>query len=286
MEVTIDPNSGFCFGVKHTIDKADQYLEEFGNLDCLGEIVHNEAEMSRLAGKGLNVIDNAEFAKLKNEKVLVRAHGEPPSTYDKAKENNIELLDTTCPIVLKLQNKIKKSGIEMKSVGGNVVIYGKKLHPEVIGLLGNSNETAIVIENVDDLDKLDFAKPIHLYSQTTMSSESYREITDLISKNYSGEPVNFKSHKSVCGQVSNRVPDLKEFAKQYDIVLFVSGVNSSNGHFLFGVCQRVNPNSYKISSANELEEKWFKKGCKVGISGATSTPHWLMKQVVEKIKRF
>jgi 4-hydroxy-3-methylbut-2-enyl diphosphate reductase len=286
MEVTIDPNSGFCFGVKHTIEKADSYLEEFGNLSCLGEIVHNQEEMKRLSQKGLTVIDQSDFEKRRSEKILIRAHGEPPQTYETARKNHIELLDTTCPIVLKLQQKIKDAREKMKWVEGNIVIFGKRSHPEVIGLLGNSDNAAIIIENVSDIEKLDFSKPMHLFAQTTMSNSLYQELADLIKEKYNAFPDRFKFHKSVCGQVANRVPELEIFAKNHDVIIFVSGEKSSNGKLLFEVCKKENPNSFKVSSVEELKEDWFYQVSSVGISGATSTPNWLMKQISERINSF
>ena len=286
MNITIDPKSGFCFGVNHTIVQADLHLEKDGPLYCLGDIVHNKEEMKRLSENGLIVVDHDEFSKLGNERVLLRAHGEPPSTYKLAEKNKIELLDTTCPVVVRLQQKVKKAYQEMKAVGGNVVIFGKKSHPEVIGLVGNTDNTAIVIETIEDVYQLNLSKPIRLFAQTTRSQDSYRELINLISASYTKDQDKFKYQNSICGQVSSRVPHLKEFCKEYDVIIFVSGKNSSNGQSLYNVCHTVNKNSYKVASVSELKRDWFENAEEVGISGATSTPGWLMEQIAEKIKSF
>ena len=286
MKITIDPKSGFCFGVNHTILQAGLHLEKDGPLYCLGDIVHNKEEMNRLNQNGLIVIDHDEFNKLGNERVLLRAHGEPPSTYMQAKKNKIELLDTTCPVVIRLQQKVKKAYLEMKVIGGKVVIFGKESHPEVIGLVGNTDNTAIVIETTEDINQLNFSKPIRLFAQTTRSQDSYRELINLISARYTKDQDKFQYQNSICRQVSNRVPHLKEFCKEYDVIIFVSGKKSSNGQSLFNVCHAVNTNSYKVASVSELKRDWFENAEQVGISGATSTPSWLMEQIAEKIKNF
>ncbi len=288
MKVTIDTTSGFCFGVDLTIDAAETELKKDGTLYSLGEIVHNKEEMDRLGQKGLKILDHEKLEKSKEIKVLIRAHGEPPSTYETAKKNNIELIDTTCPIVKKLQQRIHAAYLEMKKVNGQLVIYGKKGHPEVNGLIGQTDNTAILIENINDVDKLDFQRPIRLFSQTTKSTEIYLEIVDVIkskTSNFAKGGSYFIPTNTICKQVSGRVPSLKKFCNENDVIVFVSGKNSSNGKYLYSVCKSINTKSYHVSSPNEVDDKWFDGVSSVGISGATSTPKWLMDKVAGKLER-
>ena len=277
MKVTINKNSGFCFGVVNAIKTAETELEKSGKLYCLGDIVHNAIEVKRLAEKGLEIIDYKKFKKLKNTKVLIRAHGEPPETYIIAKENNIELIDASCKVVLSLQEKIKNEYEKINSVGGQIVIYGKKDHPEVIGLNGQVNNNAIIVESPEDIDKIDFEKAVSLFAQTTRSIEIFYKIKDEI-KSKIGDN-NFTFQDSICRQVANRATEFKKFAIEHDVLIFVSGKKSSNGKFLYGVCKSVNPNTYFVSEISEINREWFTGKSNVGICGATSTPRWLMEKV-------
>lgn len=284
MKINIDENSGFCFGVVYAVEKAESFLERNNPLFCLGDIVHNDLEIKRLHEKGLKTIDINYFKKLKNQTVLIRAHGEAPDTYKIANENNINLIDASCPIVLKLQIKIKKAFEQMKLKNGQVVIFGKKGHAEVVGLNGNTLNSAIIISSEDDLDQIDFLKPISLFSQTTKSATSYFKIIEKIKKRLITD--DFTYLDSVCKQVSNRDKDLKLFCKNNDLIIFVSGVKSSNGKMLYDVCSSQNPYAKFISSTDEIKTEWFKNVNSVGITGATSTPSWLLvqtKQFIQKI---
>ena len=290
MKVEIDPNAGFCFGVKNTIERAEKELEEGNSIYCLGEMVHNDEEIRRLESLGLVTIDFEYFKTLKNAKVLIRAHGEPPETYQIAKKNNIELIDTTCPIVSRLQNRIRTCNDEIIGEKGQIIIFGKEGHAEVVGLVGQTGGDAIVISQIEDLDQIDFARPVYLYSQTTKSKKEFGKIKKEIEKRklkygHLGDS-HFKSYQTICGQVSNREPNLIVFAKKHDIILFVSGKKSSNGKMLFEVCKKVNPNSHFISSPGEVEIDMVKGHNTVGISGATSTPTWLLKDVASKVLSF
>ena len=280
MIVTIDPNAGFCFGVENAVNTAELNISNTDSLYCLGEIVHNGEEVSRLNKLGLKSIDKTRLESIQTTKLLIRAHGEPPETYKTAKQNNISIIDATCPIVLKLQQRVKKAWNEMSEVGGQIAIIGKKEHPEIIGLNGQTQYNAIIIQDLEDIKQLDFNKPLRLFAQTTIKTEKYNQITSAIQIKINAE---FIHHNTICKQVSNREPNLIEFCKCQDVVIFVSGKNSSNGKSLFEVCLSTNPNSYLISSASELQNDWFKKANNVGISGATSTPAWLMEKVKEKI---
>jgi 4-hydroxy-3-methylbut-2-enyl diphosphate reductase len=288
MEVEIDTNSGFCFGVVYAIKKAEEELSKFGKLYCLGDIVHNNLEVERLKLMGLITIDYEEFKNLRNCSVLIRAHGEPPETYLIAQKNNIALLDATCPVVLRLQHNIKIGHDDMSSQDGQIIIYGKEGHAEVNGLVGQTNGKAIVVGNVNELDKIDFSKPITIFSQTTQNNESYREIISEIKKRMeklSGEVV-LTSHDSTCRQVSSRQTELKNFCKKHDVVIFVSGKKSSNGKVLFQVCKEANPRTYFVSELIEVDKIWFNESDSVGICGATSTPRWLMEKISDEIKQF
>ncbi len=281
-KIEIDKKSGCCFGVTRAIAKAEEELKKGETLYCLGDIVHNTLEVDRLAKLGLITIDHDEFKNLKNARVLLRAHGEPPSTYQIAKENNIELIDASCPVVLTLQKKIKRKTSEAGK-GAQTVIYGKVGHAEVIGLMGQADSGAIVIENKEDLHKVDFSKDIHLFSQTTKPLDGFEELTALMGSKMQ-EGANFEFYDTICRQVSNRVPNLVEFAQKHDIVFFIAGEKSSNGKVLFEECLKHNPNSYFISKLEQLDENLIKENMSVGICGATSTPKWQMEEVARMIK--
>jgi len=284
MQVAIDKNSGYCFGVEFAIKMAEDEMENKEPLYCLGDIVHNDMEVKRLSEKGLVVIDREQLQELSNCKVLIRAHGEPPETYKLAIENNIELIDASCPVVLKLQNRVKNAFDKMERENGQIVIYGKKGHAEVIGLTGQTLEKAIVVTDDLDLDKLDYNRPITLFSQTTKSTKGFYALSEKIEgriKEAKGQltEIDFNSNDSICRQVSNREPQLQRFAQENDVILFVSGKKSSNGKALYQVCLSENPRSYFIENEEEIEADWFQNAERVGICGATSTPMWLMEQV-------
>lgn len=281
MKIEIDPNAGFCFGVVNAIKMAEETLMSENQLFCIGDIVHNNTEVDRLKNKGLHTINHEEFANLSGKKVLFRAHGEPPSSYKTAKKMNIEVIDASCPVVLNLQKRIKKAYREIKKLNGQIVIYGKKGHAEVNGLVGQTNGDAIVVENTDDLKMINPELPVVLFSQTTKTISGFAEIAENLKK-ISNSSV--KINDSICRKVSNRIPLIREFAQNHEVIIFVSGKKSSNGKLLFDECKQTNPNSYFISEPNELDMKWLKYAKSVGISGATSTPTWLMEKTVEKIK--
>lgn len=287
MEVTIDVNSGFCFGVVFAIQMAEDELNNSGSLYCLGDIVHNNMEVERLEKKGLKIINHEQFKNLHDTKVLIRAHGEPPETYKTAIENNIELIDASCPVVLKLQNRIR-NGVE--NLGdGQIVVYGKEGHAEVNGLVGQTNGKAIIVDTIEDLDKLDYSKPIQFFSQTTQPTEGFKVMRDEIERRVqaagNGNDMVLESNDTLCRQVSNREPQLREFAANHDVIVFVSGKKSSNGKVLFDVCHEINPKSYFISSWEEVDLNWFDNDTKVGICGATSTPMWLMEEIAGKLRQ-
>ncbi|WP_461448974.1 4-hydroxy-3-methylbut-2-enyl diphosphate reductase [Mucilaginibacter sp.] len=278
LQVTIDQDSGFCFGVVYAIDMAEEILEQDGYLYCLGDIVHNDEEVERLKAKGLRIIEHDALKDLRNEKVLIRAHGEAPDTYRTALENNITLIDASCPVVLKLQNRIKSS----YDSNEKILIFGKHGHAEVIGLQGQTNNEALVFQDIAELDGVELPNNITLYSQTTKSMEKFYGVKDeLLSRGY-----DLKANDTICRQVSNRDKDLPKFAQKFDKIVFVSGKKSSNGKVLFEVCLKNNPNTYFISSISELEVNLFAPGDTVGIAGATSTPMWLMQQVKTAIEAF
>ncbi len=290
MKVTIDPGSGFCFGVVYAIQMAEEELDRTGNLFCLGDIVHNNMEVERLQAKGLKIINHDDLKNLKNCKVLIRAHGEPPSTYQLAIDNNIELIDASCPVVLKLQNRVRNSFDDIED-DGQIVIYGEQGHAEVNGLVGQTNGKAIVVKTEEDLAQVNFSKPIHFFSQTTKSTVGFEKMEQMIQERIvkqkgSLEEGDFNSNDTLCRQVSNREPHLKKFSANYDVLVFVSGKKSSNGKALYNTCKTVNEKSYFISSPDELEPAWFNNIETVGIAGATSTPLWLMEQVQEEIISF
>lgn len=288
VNVEIDQKSGFCFGVVKAISKAEEELAKGTPIYCLGDIVHNGQEVKRLADLGLITITHEEFKKLRNVKVMFRAHGEPPSTYETAKQNNIELIDASCPVVLRLQKRIK-TAYEVKGEEKNVdpnkqiVIYGKIGHAEVIGLLGQVDENAIVIESEADLHKVDFTKDIKLFSQTTKSLDGFNKLVKTMSERMAPNAV-FEYTDTICRQVANRMPNIATFAEKNDIVLFVSGKKSSNGKVLFEHSKSINPNTYFISEPNEVDELKLDLSKKIGICGATSTPSWLMEAVADRIR--
>ncbi len=288
MKVTIDKNSGYCFGVEFAIKMAEDEMEGTDQLYCLGDIVHNDMEVKRLSDKGLVVIDRERLQELNNCKVLIRAHGEPPETYRTAIANNIELIDASCPVVLKLQHRVKTAFDKMEKEEGQIVIYGKKGHAEVIGLTGQTLEKAIVVMEDKDLDKIDFNKPVTLFSQTTKSTKGFyalkAKIEDRIkaTKGLLNE-IDFNANDSICRQVSNREPQLQRFANENDVIIFVSGKKSSNGKALYQVCKSENQRSYFVENETEIDPSWFKSEDQIGICGATSTPMWLMEQVMTHI---
>ena len=286
MKINIDNNSGFCFGVVNAIETAERYLANHDYLYCLGDIVHNNMEVERLERMGLRTITHNELKNLKNETVLLRAHGEPPSTYNIAVKNGIKLLDASCPVVLRLQNHVFKGYREMSEKKGQVVIYGKEGHAEVLGLAGQTNNEAVIITSENDIDKIDFTRPIELYSQTTKGKEGFSVIVEKIKKRISdlGTDIEFIVNDTLCGAVSNRAPQLREFSKHNDVVIFVSGKKSSNGKYLYGVCKETNPRSFFVSTLDEIKAEWFLGDVEtVGVCGATSTPMWLMEKVAESI---
>ncbi|MFZ4399077.1 MAG: 4-hydroxy-3-methylbut-2-enyl diphosphate reductase [Bacteroidales bacterium] len=290
MNVTIDKYSGFCFGVVHAIEVAERKLSEHGQLFCLGDIVHNGMEVKRLVDKGLQIITHEEFKHLKNCNVLIRAHGEPPETYCIAIKNQITLIDASCPIVLRLQSKIRKGYEEMLQKNGQIVIYGKLGHAEVNGLVGQTDNTAIVVDKDEDIDQIDFSRPIRLYSQTTKSIDGLARIIEKIKLRFKQtdnvNDIDFVSNDTICRQVSNRSAQLKEFSQNFEVIIFVSGKKSSNGIFLYGLCKSVNSFTYMIEEPTEIDKKWFTGIENVGICGATSTPMWLMEEIARKIKNF
>ena len=285
LTIEIDNGSGFCFGVTTAIQKAEEELAKGNTLYCLGDIVHNGMECDRLRQMGLITIDHDEMARLHNVKVLLRAHGEPPETYELAQRNNIEIIDATCPVVLQLQKKIKRQYETSPSLSPKVsiVIFGKKGHAEVLGLVGQTHGEAVVIESFDDVKRLDFSHDIYLYSQTTTSLDEFHRIIDYIQEHISPDAV-FKSFDTICRSVANRMPNISQFASRHDLILFVCGRKSSNGKVLFNECLRINPNSHLIEGPEEIDAAWLQGVQTVGICGATSTPKWLMEQCEEQVK--
>ncbi len=286
MNIEIDPGSGFCFGVVYAIQQAEDELENKNELYCLGDIVHNGVEVERLEKKGLKTISKEQLKDLRNCKVLIRAHGEPPDTYKIALKNNIELIDASCPVVLRLQTNIKKGFDETKHVNGQVVIFGKHGHAEVNALVGQTGGKAIVVSSKDDLDKIDFNKPVTIFSQTTMRLNAYEEINREIKRRIiqtQKSDKNLMTNDTICRQVSNRDKKVRQFAKKHDIIIFVSGKKSSNGKMLYSICKEVNERTYFVADNDEIDFNWFKPTDSVGICGATSTPGWLMEKISKKI---
>ncbi|MDD2327688.1 MAG: 4-hydroxy-3-methylbut-2-enyl diphosphate reductase [bacterium] len=283
-KIEIDRQSGCCFGVAKAITRAEEELKKDGTLYCLGDIVHNSIEVERLERMGMITIDHEQLKKLKNVKVLLRAHGEPPSTYEIAKQNNIELIDASCPVVLGLQKKIRKKYELGADKGIQIVIYGKRGHAEVKGLMGQTRESAIIIETKEEIEKLDFSRDISLFSQTTKPLDGFYEIGEMI-KARMVEGASFFFNDSICRQVSNRVPNIREFAASHDLIIFIAGEKSSNGKVLFDECKGRNPNSYLIHTPEEVDPAWLRDDITIGICGATSTPQWQMEAVANRITR-
>ena len=284
LTIEIDEGSGFCFGVTTAIRKAEEELAKGTRLYCLGDIVHNGMEVKRLHDQGLITINHDNMEGLKDVKVLLRAHGEPPQTYELARRNGIEIIDATCPVVLALQHRIKRQYDD--NPNAQIVIFGKRGHAEVLGLVGQTDSHAIVVEKVEDAERLDFSRDIYLYSQTTKSLDGFHQIIDYIQR-HMHEGATFKSFDTICRQVANRMPNIAAFASRHDLVLFVSGRKSSNGKVLFNECRSVNARSYQIESADEIDMSWFTEDVRtVGICGATSTPKWLMEQCKERIVQY
>jgi 4-hydroxy-3-methylbut-2-en-1-yl diphosphate reductase len=287
MNITIDHDSGFCFGVERAIELAEARLQETGRLHCLGDIVHNIAEMERLKKKGLISVDHSRLSELSGEPVLFRAHGEPPSSYEITADNNNELTDATCPIVKKLQERIKKAWEVLSETGGQLVIFGDPDHPETIGLQGQTGGKAIIIRDPDNLKNIDPQKPVEIFSQTTKSTEGFLQLEKNISnlmKPLFNDKIPLKVHNTICGQISKRMPRIREFAARHDVIIFVSGKQSSNGKVLFSHCKEINQSSWFVSLPEEIQGKWFTGASSAGICGGTSTPRWLMEEVANKIK--
>ena len=276
LKVTIDSNSGFCFGVVYAIEMAQDMLDEHGYLYCLGDIVHNDEEVNRLKLKGLRIIDHETFRELKNERVLIRAHGEPPSTYQTAIENNITLIDATCPVVLKLQNRIRGSFDKNETI----FLMGKKGHAEVTGLMGQINNEGIVFSDISELEGQNLPEEITLYTQTTKSKQKFRETREALE----AKGIKVNAHDTICSQVSDRDVELRSFAKSFDKILFVGGTKSSNGMVLYNVCKDQNPSTFFVSRVDEIDFNWFETNDTVGICGATSTPMWLMEDVQKALQ--
>jgi 4-hydroxy-3-methylbut-2-enyl diphosphate reductase len=288
ISIDIDTHSGFCYGVVRAIEQAEKYLEKSSELHSLGSIVHNNTEISRLKEKGLKTIDYKQMSAMKDSVVFIRAHGEPPSSYRLAEENNLKIIDCTCPVVLKLQERVKNNYRDLKTINGQLVIFGKVGHAEVNGLVGQVDGDATVIETIDDIERLDFSRPIYIFSQTTKDPEIYKQVCNAIRSrivDQNGPVDKFKIFNTTCGQVSSRHPRLKEFSKEHSIIIFVSGRESSNGKILFDVCLKENSRSYKIETTEEIELSWFKEGDSVGICGATSTPKWLLEDVAHYLRQ-
>lgn len=290
MKVTIDKHSGFCWGVVRTVEIAEEVLQESPELYSLGPIIHNPMEINRLKEKGLETVTHADLEKLSGKKVLIRAHGEPPSTYARARQFNVELIDATCPVVTKVQERIRK----FYDRGYQIVIFGKKDHAEVIGLVGHTNGEAIVIKSVDETDRVDPRRKTVLFSQTTMDKPTFYEIARVLREKIQAEfevgtfeeaALEFHAKDTICGQVSGRDKKLREFASQNEVMVFVAGRNSSNGKVLYEICRSANPRTYFIEDAGELQREWFDGVATVGISGATSTPQWLMEKVKAAIEQ-
>lgn len=283
MKIEIDSGSGFCFGVTRAINKAEEELANGSRLYCLGDIVHNGKECDRLKKMGLITIGHDEYNQLRGEKVLLRAHGEPPRTYEQAKKNKIEIIDATCPVVLHLQERIKKEYDTNDNPRKQIVIFGKNGHAEVLGLVGQTEGKAIVIESPEEVNKLDFERDICLYSQTTKPLDGFRTIVEYI-KEHIAPNATFRYYDTICRQVANRMPHIREFASRHDMILFVCGKKSSNGRVLFNECQSVNPNAHLIDDASEIDPIWLENCSSIGICGATSTPKWLMEECKIRIE--
>ena len=287
MVIETDKHSGFCFGVQNAVEIAEKSLLKGEKVFSLGPIVHNDREVERLSSLGLVSIDHEQFRKLRDCKVLIRAHGEPPVTYTIAEKNNIEIVEATCPIVKRLQSRIRQTWNKVREGNGQIVIYGKPGHAEVVGLLGQIDSEGILVSAPADIDKVDLKKPVFLFAQTTMSLGDYSNFAEVLQAKMRKEGIdpekNLVINRTICGQVSNREPHLKAFAEKHDVIIFVSGRESSNGRMLYSVCKKVNPETHFISSPEEIDRKWFEGRNSVGICGATSTPKWLIENIGEII---
>ena len=284
MIVEIDLDSGFCYGVVRAIQMAEKELQNGDSLYSLGDIVHNEPEVARLNRCGMRVINLQDMQKLRDVRVLIRAHGEPPKTYRIADENNITIVDATCPVVLNLQKKVRGAYLESQTNDGQIVIYGKSGHAEVNGLVGQTENTAIVVNSIEELEQVDASRPVYLFAQTTMTIDGLHNIrTAIEQKRHTGNDILFQVNDSICRQVSNREPQLQEFAQRHDVVIFVSGSKSSNGKALYEACLKANPRTHMVVAPEYIDMKWFTGVSKVGVCGATSTPRWLMEEVAAKI---
>ncbi len=281
MKIEIDTGSGFCFGVRKAIDTAEKVLAENKSLFCLGDIVHNQEEVDRLSEKGMITIQKEDSDKLTNKTVLIRTHGEPPSTYAQLADNKNKVIDATCPVVLKLQDRIKESFNALSDQNGQLVIIGKHGHAEVIGLDGQTGNQSIIISYEDDIQQIDFSRPIEVYSQTTMPIDLFQRLSAKIKEKAQNSVT---IHDTICRQVANRVPHLTEFSKKFDIILFVSGLKSSNGKLLFDVCLKNNPRSFFVTSTENIDKQWFSGAESIGICGATSTPQWLMEKIALHVR--
>ncbi|MDY5537452.1 MAG: 4-hydroxy-3-methylbut-2-enyl diphosphate reductase [Sodaliphilus sp.] len=281
--IEIDQYSGFCFGVTRAINMAEEQLADTGHLYCLGDIVHNSNEVERLKQEGLETITHEQLKELHDVNVLLRAHGEPPETYEIARRNNIKIIDATCPVVLKLQQRIKHTYNDEPNEP-QIVIYGKRGHAEVNGLVGQTSGKALVIENVNEIDKIDFSRNVYLYSQTTKSVQELKKIIEAVKQRMTGG-AELKIYDTICRSVANRIPQIREFATRHDLILFVCGSKSSNGKILFGECLDANPNSHLVSNESEINPQWLVGKKSIGICGATSTPMWLMNSVKSAIER-
>lgn len=287
MNIEIDPQAGFCFGVTRVVNKAEEIIREQGQLYCLGEIVHNQKEIERLEKIGLKTITQEQFLTLSNCRVLIRAHGEPPETYEHAVRNNIELIDGTCPIVLRLQSRIKNDYSENYKQGVQIVIFGKKDHAEVRGLAGQTFYQTLIVESEEDLDRIDFTRPVHLYAQTTMSTDNYEDLQEILVRRLKAagsEQHTLKCTNSICRQVSGRIPSLRQFCAHHDVVLFVSYKQSSNGKLLYTQCKMVNEKTYFLTDTADIHMEWLENASNIGITGATSTPRWLLDEFADKIR--
>ena len=287
MEIEIDSYSGFCYGVVNTIDLAEKLIKEGKPVYCLGEIVHNGEEVERLKSLGVKFIDHEELKNIHNATILIRTHGEPPSTYELIGQNNNLLNDGTCPIVKTLQKRVRQASEEAKEKNGQVVLFGKKTHAEVVGILGQAREKVIVVTELSDLEQIDFSRPVTIFSQTTQPAEGFRNIAEIIKQrmmaNFPPEAMPLSVKDTICGHVSKRGLHLAEFSKKYETIIFISGKNSSNGKILFEICKNNNVNTHWISKSEELSRKWFEGISSVGICGATSTPRWQLEEASQKI---
>ena len=281
MRVEIDEKSGFCFGVVRAINEAEEALTH-GSIASLGDIVHNRIEVQRLESLGLHTISHEDIPSIAGKRMLIRAHGEPPRTYNEAREYGIEIIDATCPVVAALQRKVKEAYNKMCKVGGTVVILGKRGHAEVVGLIGQVEEKAVVVEDESDLEQVDFSRPIYFLSQTTQSIDKFNHLAEIMRERLKDRS-QLTVDDTICRRVSSREANLREFAMQHDVIIFVCGRKSSNGKVLYNICHRANERSYNIEEASELQKEWFDGAESVGICGATSTPKWLMEEIAEAV---